>query len=205
MGQDTSDTTSVLSKIQQLFFSYGFKSVTMDDIATQLGISKKTLYQKFPKKALLIRDCCELYFKAQLSTITEIEAANLNAIAELQKIYEHNCSFLQQVHPSVIYDLKKYHPEAWDKFIDFKDKFILQSVFRNLKKGVSEGLYRTDMNMNIIARLYVSRIDMLLDTRIFPREDFTLNQILSELFIYHVRGIATDKGLAQLTKTKLSF
>ena len=189
-----------LSKAITVYMQYGFKSVTMDEMARQLGMSKKTIYTFVKDKGDLINQCLELSQDSEKCDITDLAKKHDNAIEELLGIGELVSSRLRSIHPSIFFDLKKYYPEVILKFKQHKDTFIKQSVVDNLEKGMRQGLYRDNLDSEIIAKMYLSFIDVLFHGDTFPTSEYTFTQVYSEYFRYHIRGIASDKGLKHLQK-----
>lgn len=188
----------LLSKTAHLFMRFGIKSMTMDDIARQLGISKKTLYQ-------FVSDKNDLVLKVMQSIVDrEKEITQMmcdrysNAIDMLFELSKDVSQKFGQIHPSINYDLQKYHPEAWSVFVQFKTNFVAGCIEQNIKLGIAQGLYRDNVNPYIVARFYSSKIDMAMDAEIFPPSDFSFHQIHLELLRYHIRGIANEQGLEYL-------
>lgn len=190
----------ILERAGAVFMRYGVRSVTMDDIAKELKISKKTLYKYVKDKSDLVTKIvfgqCEME-KIVLSNATDDAE---NAIDELMLMSSTIGQKLQQMNPSVLFDLEKYYPEAWAVFTEHKQGFILDSVRENLARGMKEGIYRDNLNAEIIAKLYIQKIDSIFDPAIFPVGKFNFYQIHLELMRYHIRGVANDKGMKYLAK-----
>lgn len=189
---------TIYSRTLDLFFTYGIRSLTMDELASQQGISKKTLYQHVRNKTHLVQEVFQYFIDRQKASINQINYENLNAIDELHKIYQHTCKQLQGMNPNIDFELKKYYPDSWELFQDYKHNFIYQHSIRNLNKGIQEGLYRSDFDHHIITTYYVARIDIFTDNSLFSPKEYSYNQILEELFKYHIRGIGSYKGIAYL-------
>lgn len=184
-----------------IFMRYGIKSVTMDDIARELKISKKTLYQFVKDKSDLVVKIMEAQCAEEKAIIEQAVTSAENAIDELMIISEIACKKLQKMNPSIHYDLEKYYPDAWKVFMDHKEDFVLGCVKSNLERGISEDIYRNNINPDIISKLYIQKIDCIFDPAIFPVGKFTFFQVYMELMRYHIRGVANDKGVSYLTKT----
>jgi hypothetical protein len=107
---------------------------------------------------------------------------------------------LKQINPSIHYDLEKYHPQAWKKFGDYKRNFIQENIKQNILKGIKEELYRSDINVDIVAALYVSKADIVFDASVFPPDKYAFNRVYLEMMKQHIRGIATSKGLKYFEK-----
>lgn len=190
--------TELLVKTAELFMRYGIKSMTMDDIARQLGVSKKTLY-------LYVNDKNDLVEKVMLSIVNRERAITRemcdnhpNAIDMLFELTKDVSKKFGQIHPSINYDLQKYHPKAWAIFEEFRTVFVANCIEENITKGIEQGLYRSNLDPYVIARLYAVKMDMCMDGNVFPPERYTFKSIHLELMRYHIRGIASDKGMAYL-------
>jgi TetR/AcrR family transcriptional regulator, cholesterol catabolism regulator len=191
-------TNEILEKVSLLYQKYGIKSVTMDDVARELGVSKKTLYQNFSDKDDLVKKVIQLYISQQNVQFREITSLKLNAVDTLFAISRHVSQFLGGLNPSLTYDIKKYYPDAWNMLMEHKREHIFNNVISNIRQGIKEGYYRTDLNSEIVARLYVSRIEASMDQEMFPGSEFSPPMILKEIFSYHIRGIASKKGIEYL-------
>ena len=170
----------------------------MDEVASEQGISKKTLYQYVRNKSDLVEQVIDHFIEQQRRNVNAIQQENLNAIDELLKIYQQTSLQLQEMSPHAGLDLKKYYPKAWDIFLNYKNNFIFEHVFQNMEKGIEEDLYRTDFDKKIISTYYVARFDIFLDKDLFSPQEYSYKTILKELFKYHIRGIASQKGLYYL-------
>lgn len=170
----------------------------MDDIARQLGVSKKTIYKYVSDKNDLVRRAVEWQSVEERTSIQHICECGYNAIDEIFEISKVVTEILSQVHPSVHYDLEKYHPEAWSVATKNRQENVYTCVLANLNKGKEEGLYREDLNCDVIARIYIAKMDMLFDGEVFPTHQFNFPEVYLEFFRYHIRGIASKKGLEYL-------
>ena len=185
----------------RIFWAKGIRSVSMDDVARELGISKKTLY-------LYVRDKDDLVTKVLSHTscrfhehIGRIQEQGLNAIDEMYAIAHYIAGESAKFHPSVYFDLAKYHPEACRIMDKGKQVEVVDMVAANMEKGIREGLYRDNVNVPLIAKLYVVRFDQAMSIELGRLTDrFSVADINWELFRYHIRGIASKKGLDHLEK-----
>ncbi len=190
----------ILEQAHKLFMRLGIKSMTMDDVATHLRVSKKTLYEHFTDKNDMVEQVVAGVCKHHRTSIDAICAKGMNAIDENHEITNFIVGQIGGVHPSVQFDLQKYHPKAWAILDDTERTDIFRCVSTNLKKGVKDGLYREDLDVEVITRLYISRMDSTWDGRVFPAEEFNIKDVLWKHFEYHIRGIASKKGLEYLEK-----
>ncbi|MFN8346445.1 MAG: TetR/AcrR family transcriptional regulator [Spirosomataceae bacterium] len=190
----------ILDKAQELFFRYGVKSVTMDDIARELGISKKTIYQHFEDKNAMVFAGVEHHFECDRALAEQMQAEAPDPIAEVVMASEMMRQTMAGMNPTAIFDIKKYYPQAWDLFSKYKKQFILEIVKQNLKKGMEMGLYRSAINIEVIARLRLEQIEMGLDPYIFPLGQFNPLDTQLELLDHFLRGIVTLDGLSLYEK-----
>lgn len=197
-----SEKVKILARVNRLFMSYGIKSVTMDDVARELGISKKTLYKHFQNKKDLVKQTTLFHFETEKEKMFEIQDDSANAIDEMIKLAEHVSRQLSGINPSITYDTQKYYPESWKIFLDYKINFVFSCIRANLSKGIEQGYYRASMNPDIIARLYIGKVEVMFDNVLFPIGEFSLATIYYEFIQYHLRGIASPKGLEYLDKIK---
>ncbi len=200
-----SEEQKILERCERLFMRYGVKSVTMDDVARELAISKKTLYQFFKSKDDLVHKVTMFHFKHHDAVVHEICATSKDAISEMLQITKWATQHLKDLNPSLIYDLSKYYPQSWKLFIEYRNNHIYNCMVWNIRKGREQGFYREDFDEQVIASIYINRIEMLIDPQIFPPEKITLNDVMQQYIQYHIRGIATPKGIKKLEKIKTTI
>ena len=188
----------IIESALNLFMREGVKTVNMDDISSFMGISKKTLYQYVNNKADLVEKAFRLYQSRILGMISNIQEKNENAIDELFKIDEKLCLMLKNRPPRLINNLKKYYPNVWEILDEIKKKHLFTCITENMDRGKEQGLYRNEFNSNIIAKLMMNTVDALVDDATFPLTQYDFKSLLKENRIYHIRGIATDKGIKYL-------
>ncbi len=188
----------IIESTLPLFMKLGIKSVTMDDVARNLGISKKTLYKYVEDKNDLVRKSLGYSSEMENTEICKLCAIEQNAIDEIFEISNYVFAHIRSVHPSIIFDLQKYHPEVWKEFSATKKEKINQCYMDNIAKGIKEGLYREDVNGEIITKFYASRFELMFDQDLFPSDKFEPAETYLEIFRYHIRGIASEKGLKYL-------
>ncbi|MFH2096746.1 MAG: TetR/AcrR family transcriptional regulator [Bacteroidota bacterium] len=186
---------NILERVYKLYQKYGIKSVTMDDVAHELGISKKTLYQYVADKKDLVSKIADLKVEFSAEHNRMLSQTTLNAIEELVFVYRFLNRMLKDHNPSMMFDLKKYYPDIFEKLVIIRRKMIFEGMMHNLTKGQKEGYYRENFDPEIIAKLHVLRIESLVDSDMFTKEDFMSEKVFIELFNYHLRGIASEKGL----------
>jgi transcriptional regulator with XRE-family HTH domain len=179
---------------------YGIKSITMDDVARELGISKKTLYQFVSDKDDLVGKFVDNEVALRQEEICKCFGIGFNAIEELFEISIFMNKLIRDQNPATDYDLKKYYPQHYQKTLKARREGIYSYILLNLKKGIKEGLYRKEMNKDVIAKLYLWRSENTNLSDMFTVEEFGSIKLFVELLSYHVRGIATEKGIVALEK-----
>ncbi|MGB4832777.1 MAG: TetR/AcrR family transcriptional regulator [Chitinophagales bacterium] len=192
----------MLEKCERLFMRYGIKSVTMDDVSRELGMSKKTLYQYFENKEELIHKVTQNHFTCQNKVIEHIIHHSKTAIDEMIGISNWMNTMSKNLNPSLVFDLKKYHPQSWQIFNDHRNTEVYNCIKHNLERGIQEGLYREELDTEVLARIYIARMEMLLDAEIFPYDKFPPEKTFKVFMDYHIRGLATTKGIKYLEKIK---
>lgn len=185
----------IVQGASKVFMQYGIKSVNMDDMARHLGVSKKTLYTVVKDKEDLVKKAICAFGEIEDNQILSIVNKKLSAIDEGIEIMQWVLSIFQNLHPSIMFDMEKYHPEVFCDMRDNRHKMIFQCTIANMIKGQKEGVYRKDFNPEIIVRIYMSSVEAILNPRLFPIDSFKLSEIYSSAFLYHLHGIATPKGL----------
>jgi DNA-binding XRE family transcriptional regulator len=191
---------NILLKARELYMKYGIKSITMDDVARELGISKKTLYQYVTDKDDLVGKFVDNEISMRQEEICKCFRIGYNAIEELFEISIFMNKLMRNQNSATEYDLKKYYPVHFEKTIKARREGIFNYILVNLKKGINEGLYRKEMNKEVIAKLYLWRSENTHFDELFTIEEFTSIKLFVELINYHVRGIATEKGIMILEK-----
>jgi AcrR family transcriptional regulator len=187
-------TLHILEQVRRLYHRYGIKSVTMDDVAEHLCISKKTLYEYFTDKEDLVRNIVMLDHSNRNKFFREIKNKDLNAIEELFEVYRMINTMFRDYNASMEYDIHKYYPDLYLKVKEISRKKMYDTMFNNMNKGKKEGLYRKDLNSKIIARLHVFRIENMFDNDIFTMEELTSVKVFNEVFVYHMQGIMSTNG-----------
>jgi len=184
----------ILEKVSVLYRKYGIKSVTMDDVAKELGISKKTLYQYVSDKTDLVQKVVEHIRQCNFAAMIQNPVIARNAIEDLIEVSLHLNALITDHSPSYYYDLKKYYPDLFKNLMSTRRKLMYESMLANIRKGKKEGLYRRQLDEEIIAKLHLLRIENLQDTEIFEDKEMHSSKFFKEVFIYHIHGLATEKG-----------
>ena len=173
---------------------YGIKSMTMDDVARELGISKKTLYQFVENKDDLVLKMLKTHIESEKYICQNEYAKTENAIAEIMLVIEMNAKQLQQMKANIVYDLQRYHRNAWEVMVEYQRGFMYDIVHRNLERGIQEGLYRADINTDIITRIHIISSFQLFDESFFPSSNYSKVAVFKEYLMHYLHGIVSDEG-----------
>lgn len=190
----------IIHKATDLFMKLGFKSVTMDDIASELGISKKTIYSHFKNKTSLVKQCAFSVMESIITGIDDICALDQNPIDELLEIKKFIMHKLEDDQFSPQFQLQKYYPEINDELQQTHFDKIMDSTKTNIKKGMDQGVYRKNLDVDFISRIYFMGINGLKDQALFSPQKYSSIYLADEYLEYHLRGIVTEKGLLTLRK-----
>ncbi|MES2588470.1 MAG: TetR/AcrR family transcriptional regulator [Bacteroidota bacterium] len=192
----------ILEKATAVFLRCGIKSVTMDDMAKELSMSKKTLYNYFKDKNDLVVQIITSKTEYDQSQCTAVKVETENAIDELFAISSYVSVMMKNIHPSVFFDLKKFHPDAFAILHQHKWSFVKKTILENIKRGLKEGLYRENLNQEVAATVYVSSTDLISNGEVFAESNLTADQIFMEIMTFQIHGMANEKGLAYLKTYK---
>lgn len=190
----------IILKSAELFLTLGFKSVTMDEIANALGISKKTIYQHFDNKTKLVEATTTQIFENICGGIDCICDKSHNPIEELYDIKMFVMTYLKNEKASPQYQLKKYYPQIHNNLHLKQFEKMYVSVKDSMQKGVDTGLFRKNINVDFISRMYFNGMSGIKDETIFPTSIFTMEYLMESYLEYHLRAICTEKGLQTLNK-----
>ncbi|WP_445714681.1 TetR/AcrR family transcriptional regulator [Flavobacterium sp.] len=191
----------ILQKSTDMFLRLGFKSITMDDIACEMCISKKTIYKYFANKDILIEESVQMVHKEVHQTITKIVSQNFNAIEENFEIRRMFKEMFKSVESSPIYQLKKHYPEIYEKVLSMQVS-ICEECFRdNIIKGINEGLYRKELDIENYVKFYYTLIFSINENTMLEKDAQELELKALE---YHIRAMATLTGIKELEKQILN-
>jgi len=194
---------NILQASSDEFMRLGIKSVSMDDISSKLGISKKTLYQLVENKEDLVTQSMENYLKLEKQLMDEVSIKANDAIDEMIQMGHHTVLALRSMKPTVIHDLRKYYQNVWKTIKEFTENVLGERIQLNLEKGIGEGLYRNNIRPDIISRLYVLKSWSLVDESNFSLNDYKIDELIKQHLEYHLAGILSEKGRKQLKNYEL--
>ncbi|RPG81349.1 MAG: TetR/AcrR family transcriptional regulator [Crocinitomicaceae bacterium TMED114] len=187
---------ALLDGCEQTFRRIGVRAVSMDDLARELGVSKKTLYKYCKDKADLVLQVFDRMCTRQDMRISDLSASGENAIDAVIQTMEYVQIELREMHPSMLFDLQKYYPAAMQRLEQHKHENMEGYLLRNVERGQREGFYRKDFDAKLISRLHMAMVQTM--TKPATLEEFgrPLSELQQELHAYHLRGIATEEGMA---------
>lgn len=184
----------ILHKATDLFLNLGFKSVTMDDLAHEMGISKKTIYSHFENKTKLVEETTMNMFGHISNGINQICVLGKNPIEELYEIKKFVMLHLKDEKSSPSYQLQKYYPKLHERMRKKQFELMQDCVVDNVKRGIEQGIYRNNLDVDFVARIYYSGVTSIKDKNIFPNQKFPMPQLMDNYLDYHLRGIVTPEG-----------
>ena len=187
----------IINKAKEMFLKLGFKSITMDDIACEMCISKKTIYKYFSNKDILIEESIDLVHKEVKETMDAIISKNYNAIEENFEIKRMFREMFKSAESSPIYQLKKHYPDIYNKVLNIQVSICEDCFRKNILKGIKEGLYRENLDIENYVKFYYTLIFTINENTMLEKESHELELKALE---YHIRAMATLAGIIELEK-----
>ncbi len=187
----------IINKAKEMFLKLGFKSITMDDIACEMCISKKTIYKYFSNKDILIEESIDLVHKEVKETMDAIISKNYNAIEENFEIKRMFREMFKSAESSPIYQLKKHYPDIYNKVLNIQVSICEDCFRKNILKGIKEGLYRENLDVENYVKFYYTLIFTINENTMLEKESHELELKALE---YHIRAMATLAGIIELEK-----
>ncbi|MCJ8165435.1 TetR/AcrR family transcriptional regulator [Pontibacter sp. E15-1] len=195
---ETAEKTDTKARIMQaafgLFCQRGIKSVSMDDIAQHLAMSKKTLYKWFANKDQVVYEAMENYLGSIQQDCEVFVEKSGNAIEEIFQVMALTKQVFSRIHPSIFHDLQKYHSTSWELWQQHKNSFMLGKVKANLRRGMAEGLFRKELDVSVIAQVRLSLIELPFNKSVFPPHEYDISRVQLAVLEHYMLGIATLKG-----------
>ncbi len=183
-----------------MFLRYGIRSVSMDDIANQLGVSKKTVYQYFSDKDELVDASLEIEIRKGQQDCLECSNKAQNAIEEIILAMDKIVEQFNHMNPMVIYDLEKFHFNSFRKFQKYKNEFLLEIVRKNMERGIREELFRPEIQVDILSRFRLESMMMVFNPDIFPQRKYGMVEVTVEILEHYLFGLSTMKGYKLILK-----
>lgn len=186
----------ILEEATVQFFKYGIRNITMDDIAAALGISKRTVYEIFKNKTELVVSCLRELSEQQEKKNKDLISKSDNVIETIFAFMKEGIKVLNLINPVFFSDLTKFYPVIAETIHKENTKTRYTLTFELLNRGVEEGLFREDINIPIVARLFQEQVNVFSDEKMFPRDQFNQAEVFENLVINFMRGISTSRGIA---------
>jgi len=192
----------ILLKAHELFNRYGIRSVSMDDIAAQSGMSKKTVYQYFTDKEELVGAVFNTIIEGNKGDCCDAQKVSHNALDEVFLAFDRVQEMFADMNPAILFDMEKYHPETFKKFKEYQNGFLYGMIKTNLERGVREGIYREDIDIDTLTRYRIHSVMLAFNPEVFPNNRTQLVHIEQELLEHFLYGLATAKGDKIIDKYK---
>ena len=190
----------ILQKATDLFMRYGIRSITMDEIAAQLGISKKTIYQFFTDKDEIVEAVVNEECKKNELECVGFRDSSENAVHEIFIAVRETEEMLSAMNPLIMYDLEKHHPKSFKKLKDFKYQFLYKQIKENLQRGIDEELYRAEIDIDIVAKHRIESSFMGFNQDVFPHKHYKMSDVLFEIAYLFLYSVTTLKGRKMIEK-----
>ncbi len=185
----------ILSGSLDRFIEFGIRSLSMDDLARSMKISKKTLYQYVQNKEDLIRKVLSLQAQRNDIEFRKLMLPELNAIEALLMASKLVSEQIKSFNPAMVFDLKKYYPELLEELIQKKKDAVYEYITSNLKAGIRQEIYRTDVNIEVTAAIYLEQLEIMHRSDFLQSKEFSFSYVFDTMFDNHIRGIVNENGL----------
>ena len=192
----------IQSKAHELFLQYGIRSVSMDDIAAQLGISKKTLYQYYTDKDELVDAVLQFEIEQGQQDCQQCLQQSKDAVDEIFLTMERIIEQFRNMNPMVLYDLQKFHFDSFQRFLKYKNGFLGEVIRKNIDRGIKEELFRPEINADILSKFRLESMLMAFNMNVFPPRKYNLAEVTVEIIEHYLYGLATLKGHKLILKYK---
>jgi TetR/AcrR family transcriptional regulator, cholesterol catabolism regulator len=202
MATELTHAERILQKADDLFRRYGIRSVTMDEIAKQLSMSKKTLYQYFADKDAIVDAVFAAHIQKDEIECVHQKENSANAVDEIFMVIDMIEEMFSNMNPSILYDIKKYHPKTDIRFTEHKNKFIYNLIKENLERGIAEGMYRDNLNVDILSRFRVESMLLPFSPEFYTQHKYNLAEVETALAEHYLHGLASAKGVKMIEKYK---
>lgn len=184
----------IISKARQLFFTYGLKSVSMDDLAKEAGVSKKTIYQYVSDKAELVTKVAKQFMDCHKAETVQSYNLATNAVEEVVLQAKVSLAQLAPIKYSFFHDMEKAFPDAWQMLLQHRREHLLGSITQNLKRGINEGLYRTGLDLELTPHIRLQQLQLVVLPGAFTPFHLTMEQLMMRLTSFYLHGITNSNG-----------
>lgn len=184
----------ILNVADELFIKYGVKSVTMDDIARELSISKKTIYQFFKDKNEIVKEFTLSQCNCRRDDFEEIPQKSRNSVEALIMVTKCIRQNVLTLNPLLLMEVKRYYNDAWNIFLEFKEHTFYKSLEKTIIRGINEGYFREEINPEIIAIMRMEQVQSCFDPKVYPTDRFDFKEVQMQLLDHFIYGLLTPKG-----------
>ncbi len=185
----------IIGEATDRFFRFGIRNVTMDEIAASLGVSKRTVYENFKDKTELVHSCMDELARQQDLKNEQVVSDSGSVVETIFILMQEGIKIMNAINPVFFSDLRKFYPDIWKSVHEESIKTNYRMTHKLLNKGLEEGLFRKDINLTIVSKLFQEQMNLISDEKIFPREEFNHAEVFKNLVISFMRGISTSRGI----------
>lgn len=189
----------IKERASELFFKYGIRSITMDEVAESLGMSKRTLYESFKNKEELLKECIEYQYKKNVALRDHLmELYSGDPLEVLFQTFRSTVINLNNIHPNFFNDIQKYHSHLWKDHVKSKQEEGIESTRELIEAGVENGIFRKGLDAQILARLIHAFMEQMSTQDIYPETRFPRAEVFQQVFLNFIRGMASTGGLIKI-------
>lgn len=185
----------IIEEATKQFFQFGIRNITMDDIAISLGISKRTVYDIFKNKSELVQTCIKKLTTDHDLHISKVISDSSNAIEVIFIFMREGIKALNSINPVFFKDMEKLYPVLWHSIENESHNKRSELSAKLIQKGIKDGLFRDDLKIEIVSKLFQEQINLLTDDKVFPRDKYNHSEVFQNMIINFTRGISTTKGI----------
>jgi len=181
-------------RASELMMQFGIRTVTMDDISKDLGISKKTIYQYFKDKKELVNTITSIHLNLEKGRFEGTAQDSENSVHELIMVSQCLRESMKDMKMSLMNELQKFYPESWQMYEDFKKGVMLETITGVILRGQKEGLFRSEVDPHLIAVMRIEQVQSFIMRNLFPKENYSLYEVQMQLFDHFIHGLFTIEG-----------
>ena len=184
----------IVEKAAELYMQFGIRTVTMDDIARDLSISKKTIYQYFKDKRELVNTICSTHLQMEAERFEGTSVEGENSVHELILVSKCLRDSMQEMKVNIMNELRKFYPEAWAMYSDFKSGVMKESIMKVIQRGQKEGYFRPELDPELITIMRMEQVESFLVSNFYPKDRFSFTEVQIQLFDHFIHGLFTIEG-----------
>ncbi|WP_187263482.1 TetR/AcrR family transcriptional regulator [Pontibacter beigongshangensis] len=195
---------TILEEILRIFKKEGIEANKREDIIRRLDIRHSTFQELFKDKADMVRKVVLFDMQEQVRLQAKMLADAQNPVEEIMMLLQDGIKNMQQTNPLYILDLQQHYQDVWQLGLDHLNSHSYYLVSEIMNRGVLQGFFRKDVNIELVTRIMLAQVSMLVNPQVFPPDKYNLSEVFRSIFLYYLRGICTDQGgrLAEAFFTK---